>query len=50
MVLHDEAIGRLPDVLDELDLANDTIGLCSTDDRPHDNTWPDIASTAIALS
>jgi arylsulfatase len=41
MVLHDQAVGRMLDVLDELGLAEDTIVLYSTDNGPHYNTWPD---------
>ncbi|MFN2138633.1 MAG: arylsulfatase [Candidatus Promineifilaceae bacterium] len=45
MVLHDQAVGRLLDALDELDIAEDTIVLYSTDNGPHYNTWPDGAIT-----
>jgi arylsulfatase len=41
MVLHDRAVGRMLDALDELGLAEDTIVLYSTDNGPHYNTWPD---------
>lgn len=41
MVLHDRAVGRLLDKLDELGIARDTIVLYSTDNGPHYNTWPD---------
>jgi arylsulfatase A-like enzyme len=41
MVLHDRAVGRLLDVLDELGIADDTIVQYSTDNGPHYNTWPD---------
>jgi arylsulfatase A-like enzyme len=41
MVLHDRAIGRLLDLLDELGIADDTIVQYSTDNGPHYNTWPD---------
>jgi arylsulfatase len=41
MVLHDQAVGRLLDKLDELGITNDTIVLYSTDNGPHYNTWPD---------
>lgn len=41
MVLHDQAVGRLLDKLDELGLTNDTIVLYSTDNGPHYNSWPD---------
>ena len=41
MVLHDQAVGRMLDKLDELGIADDTIVLYSTDNGPHYNTWPD---------
>ena len=45
MVLHDQAVGKLLDKLDELGIAEDTIVLYSTDNGPHYNTWPDAAIT-----
>ena len=45
MLLHDRAVGRLLDKLDELGIAEDTIVLYSTDNGPHYNTWPDGAIT-----
>ena len=45
MVLHDRAVGRLLDVLDELGIAEDTIVQYSTDNGPHYNSWPDAAIT-----
>ncbi len=45
MVLHDRAVGRLLEVLDELGIAEDTIVQYSTDNGPHYNTWPDGAIT-----
>jgi arylsulfatase len=45
MVLHDQAVGRLLDLLDELGIAEDTIVQYSTDNGPHYNTWPDAAIT-----
>jgi arylsulfatase len=41
MVLHDRAVGRLLDLLDELGIAGDTIVQYSTDNGPHFNAWPD---------
>jgi len=41
MVEHDELVGKLLDLLDELGIAEDTIVLYSTDNGPHYNTWPD---------
>jgi arylsulfatase A-like enzyme len=45
MVLHDRAVGKLLDLLDELGIADDTIVQYSTDNGPHYNTWPDGAIT-----
>ena len=41
MVLHDQAVGKLLDLLDELGIAEDTIVQYSTDNGPHYNAWPD---------
>jgi arylsulfatase A-like enzyme len=45
MILHDRAVGRLMDLLDELGIAEDTIVQYSTDNGPHYNSWPDAAIT-----
>jgi arylsulfatase A-like enzyme len=45
MVLHDRAVGKLLDLLDELGIADDTIVQYSTDNGPHYNSWPDGAIT-----
>jgi arylsulfatase len=45
MVLHDQHVGQLLDLLDELGIAEDTIVQYSTDNGPHYNTWPDGAIT-----
>jgi arylsulfatase A-like enzyme len=45
MVLHDRAVGKLLDTLDELGIAEDTIVQYSTDNGPHYNSWPDAAIT-----
>ncbi|MGW8319842.1 MAG: arylsulfatase [Candidatus Promineifilaceae bacterium] len=45
MVLHDRAVGRLLDLLDELGISEDTIVQYSTDNGPHYNSWPDAAIT-----
>ena len=45
MIDHDKNVGQLLDVLDELGIADDTIVIYSTDNGPHDNTWPDGATT-----
>jgi arylsulfatase len=45
MVEHDMHVGELLALLDELDVADNTIVFYSTDNGPHYNTWPDAAST-----
>jgi arylsulfatase len=41
MLDHDDVVGDLLALLDELGLAEDTIVVYSTDNGPHMNTWPD---------
>ncbi len=41
MVLHDQSVGKLLDLLDELGISENTIVQYSTDNGPHYNTWPD---------
>lgn len=45
MILHDQAVGKLLDLLDELGITGDTIVQYSTDNGPHYNTWPDAGIT-----
>jgi arylsulfatase A-like enzyme len=45
MIDHDKLIGALLDKLDELGLAEDTIVVYSTDNGPHQNSWPDAGTT-----
>jgi len=45
MLDHDDVVGDLLNVLDELGLADDTIVMYSTDNGPHMNTWPDAGMT-----
>ena len=45
MIDHDRNVGQLPDCLDELGIAEDTIVVYSTDNGPHRNTWPDGGTT-----
>jgi hypothetical protein len=45
MIDHDKNVGQLLDLLDELGLAEDTIVVYSTDNCPHENTWPDAGTT-----
>jgi hypothetical protein len=41
MIDHDKVVGAVPDKLDELGLAENTIVIYSTENWPHMNTWPD---------
>jgi arylsulfatase A-like enzyme len=43
MVEHDMHIGKFLNLLDELNIADNTIVFYSTDNGPHYNTWPDAA-------
>ncbi|WP_370452061.1 sulfatase-like hydrolase/transferase [Microbulbifer sp. GL-2] len=45
MVEHDILVGKLLDLLDRLQIADNTIVFYSTDNGPHFNTWPDAATT-----
>jgi arylsulfatase len=45
MVLHDRAVGRLLDKLDELGITENTLVAYSTDNGPHYNSWPDAGIT-----
>jgi len=45
MVEHDMHIGKFLKLLDELNIADNTIVMYSTDNGPHMNTWPDAAMT-----
>ena len=45
MVEHDMHIGKFLKLLDDLNIADNTIVFYSTDNGPHYNTWPDAAST-----
>lgn len=45
MIDHDRNVGTVLDVLDELNIAEDTIVIYSTDNGPHRNTWPDGGTT-----
>ncbi len=47
MIEHDETIGSILKVLDDLGIANNTIVVYSTDNGPHMNTWPDGAMTSF---
>ena len=45
MIDHDQNVGTVLDVLDELGIADDTIVIYSTDNGPHRNSWPDAGTT-----
>ncbi|WP_105103745.1 arylsulfatase [Microbulbifer pacificus] len=45
MVEHDQQVGQLLDLLDQLNIADNTIVFYSTDNGPHFNTWPDAGTT-----
>ncbi len=45
MLEHDGHVGALLNKLDELDIADNTIVVYSTDNGPHFNQWPDAAIT-----
>jgi arylsulfatase len=45
MIDHDRTVGRLLEVLDELELADNTIVIYGTDNGPHMNSWPDAGMT-----
>ena len=45
MVDHDKNVGQLLKLLDDLDIAENTIVMYSTDNGPHMNSWPDGAMT-----
>ena len=45
MIDHDKNVGQLLDLLDKLEIADDTIVMYGTDNGPHMNTWPDGAMT-----
>jgi arylsulfatase A-like enzyme len=45
MVYHDEIVGQVLDLVDELGIADDTIVMYSTDNGPHMNSWPDAGMT-----
>ncbi|MGP3955699.1 arylsulfatase [Nonomuraea sp. 3N208] len=45
MLDHDDIVGDMLAVLDELGIAENTIVMYSTDNGPHMNTWPDGAMT-----
>jgi arylsulfatase len=45
MIEHDATIGQILKKLDDLGIANDTILIYTTDNGPHQNSWPDAGTT-----
>jgi arylsulfatase A-like enzyme len=45
MIEHDAVIGTLLKKVDDLGIGNDTIVIYTTDNGPHQNSWPDAATT-----
>ena len=45
MLDHDDTVGSMLDLLDELGIAENTIVMYSTDNGPHMNSWPDAGMT-----
>ncbi|MEP7193565.1 MAG: arylsulfatase [Actinomycetota bacterium] len=45
MIDHDQTVGRMLDLLEEMGLAENTIVMYSTDNGPHMNSWPDAGMT-----
>jgi arylsulfatase len=45
MIDHDRLVGELLQLLDDLQIADDTIVMYSTDNGPHRNSWPDAGTT-----
>ena len=45
MIEHDATIGTILKAVDDLGIGNDTIVLYTTDNGPHQNTWPDAGTT-----
>ncbi|MEY9701682.1 arylsulfatase [Bradyrhizobium sp. YCK136] len=45
MIEHDAVIGTILKAVDDLGIGNDTVVLYTTDNGPHQNTWPDAGTT-----
>jgi arylsulfatase A-like enzyme len=45
MIEHDKIVGSILDSLDEMGVADNTIVMYSTDNGPHQNSWPDAGTT-----
>jgi arylsulfatase len=50
MLDHDDLVGSLLDLLDELGIAENTIVMYSTDNGPHMNTWPASAASTCRMT
>jgi arylsulfatase len=47
MIDHDNNVGAILDLLDELGIADNTIVMYSTDNGPHKNSWPDAGTSSF---
>src|SRR4029078_1441475 len=45
MIEHDETVGRILKTVDDRGISNNTILLYTTENGPHQNTWPDAGTT-----
>jgi arylsulfatase A-like enzyme len=45
MIEHDATVGAILKAIDDLGIGNDTIVLYTTDNGPHQNSWPDAGTT-----
>jgi arylsulfatase A-like enzyme len=45
MIDHDKNVGTILDMIDKLGIAENTIIMYSTDNGPHQNSWPDAGTT-----
>jgi arylsulfatase len=45
MIEHDNVVGTILDKIDELGIADNTIVIYTTDNGPHQNSWPDAGTT-----
>jgi arylsulfatase A-like enzyme len=45
MIDHDKNVGTILDMIDKLGIGNNTIIMYSTDNGPHENSWPDAGTT-----
>jgi arylsulfatase A-like enzyme len=45
MIDHDKNVGTILDMIEELGIGDNTIVMYSTDNGPHENSWPDAGTT-----